>query len=81
MEPTINVGDRVRIREGARDDFLSGGEGGPHIEAVRQNRIGVVCAQVGERGRHLVIAYEVDFGDVVMTIPEEDLEKVQEAVE
>jgi len=78
MEPTICVGDRVRIRESARVDYLSSGEGGLHIKAVRENRVGVVCAQVGERGRHLVIAFEVDCGDVVMTIPGEDLEKVQD---
>jgi hypothetical protein len=78
MEPTIRVGDRVRIRESARVDFLSSGEEGLHIEAVRENRVGYICAQVGERERHLVIAFEVDFGDVMMTIPEEDLEKVQE---
>jgi hypothetical protein len=73
----FSIGDKVRLSEAARQEFLTGTNNSPHIKAVRENRIGTVIKQVGVRGRHLVIAYLVDFNSVRMTIPEEDLVRAQ----
>jgi hypothetical protein len=69
----FSIGDKVRLSETARQEFLTSANNSPHSKAVRENRIGTVVKQVGVRGRHLVVAYLVDFDSVRMTIPEEDL--------
>lgn len=71
----FKVGDRVRLSQTARKNFLTGGDSGPHVEVARNNCSGVILEQVGVRGRHQVIAYRVNFDGVEMIVPEEELIK------
>ena len=73
----FSIGDKVRLSEAARQEFLTSANNSSYSKVARQNRIGTVIEQVGVRCRHLVIAYLVDFDSVRMTIPEEDLVRVQ----
>jgi hypothetical protein len=73
----LKVGDRVRLTESARAEMLAYREEGSEKEVIQKNRVGTVLDQVGVRGRHLVIAFHVDFGGgVVVLLPEEYLEMV-----
>ena len=71
----VQVGDRVRIAECAREEILAYRHEGPDTDALRENRVGVVLEQLGVRGRHLLIVFRVDFGNgIVLLLPEEILE-------
>jgi len=70
----VKVGDKVRLAESARAEMLAYREEGPEKDAIHENRVGTTLEQVGVRGRQLVIAFRVDFGDgIVMFLPEEYL--------
>jgi hypothetical protein len=69
----FKIGDRVRLTEATRIDFLEYGGSGEHVEVARDNRIGTVVHRVGTPGRHLVIGYLVDFGETYFVVSEEGL--------
>ena len=77
----FKIGDRVRLSEATRVDFLEHGESGEHVEVARENRAGTVVQRVGTPGRHLVIGYLVDFGDTYFVVSEDGLVLADEEVE
>jgi hypothetical protein len=77
----FKIGDRVRLSEATRKDFLEHGMRGEHVEVARENRTGTVVQRVGTPGRHLVIGYLIDFGDTYFVVSEEGLVLAYEKVE
>jgi hypothetical protein len=77
----FRIGERVRLSEATRVDFLEFGESGEHVEVARENRTGRVVQRVGTPGRHLVIGYLVDFGDTYFVVSENGLIPAGEEVE
>jgi hypothetical protein len=77
----FKIGDRVRLSEATRVDFLEHGGSGEHVEVARENRTGKVVQRVGTPGRHLVIGYLVDFGDTYFVVSEDGLVLADEEVE
>ena len=77
----FKMGDRVRLSEATRVDFLEHGESGEHVEVARENRNGTVLQRIGTPGRHLVIGYLVDFGETYFVVSEEGLIPADEEVE
>ena len=69
----FKIGDRVRLSEATRADFLEHGGSGKHVEVARENRAGTVVQRVGTPGRHLVIGYLVDFSDAYFVVSEDGL--------
>jgi hypothetical protein len=78
----LKAGDRVRLSEATRKDFLAhGGSGEEHVEVARKNLVGEIVEQVGVRGRELVIGFLVDFGEASFVVSEDGLVLVDEEVE
>jgi hypothetical protein len=76
----FKTGDRIRLSEATRVDFLEHGMSGEHVEVARENRTGIVVQRVGTPGRHLVIGYLIDFGGTYFVVSEDGLVLADEEV-
>ena len=77
----LKAGNRVRLSEETRNDFLSHGQSGEHVEVACKNLAGTIVEQVGVRGRELLIGFLVDFGETSFVVSEGGLSSTEENVE